>query len=64
MKEEKANLFVAEYETIKCRTCRYSVIGGTMSISCGKYKIKPRNVYYESAECPQYWERIVSNKER
>ena len=64
MKEEKVNFRVADYETIQCRTCIYSVISGTMSISCGKFKIKPRDVYYESKECKEYKERIINtNKE-
>ena len=64
MRKEQVNLFVADYETIKCRTCKYSIISGTMSISCCKFKIKPRNVYYESADCKEYCERIsMVNKE-
>ena len=54
MNNEKNQFRVADYNTIKCKTCIYSVISGTLSEHCCKFKIKPSNVYYESADCPEY----------
>lgn len=54
MEKEKITLNIADYDNIKCRTCIYSVINGTMSPTCGKFKLKPRKVYYEGADCPEY----------
>lgn len=54
MNEEKIVLRIADYDKIKCRTCIYSSISGAMSEHCCKFKIKPREVYYDGADCPEY----------
>lgn len=40
------------YEKIQCKNCKYS--NGTILRTCLKYQVKPRDVYYENAECPKF----------
>ena len=50
--KEMLSFLFPDYEKIQCRKCRNAT--GITSRVCLKYQMKPRDVYYENAECPKF----------
>lgn len=61
MMKDKIKVNMADFSNIKCRNCIYSIGSGVLSNSCCKFKNKPRDVYYENAECPEFKEKLKNN---
>lgn len=61
MMKDKLEVNIADFGNIKCRTCIYSIGSGVLSNNCCKFKNKPRDVYYENADCPEYQEKPKFN---
>lgn len=54
MEKEKIELTISS-DTIKCLNCIYAT-DNHYDCHCAKFKIKPSDVLYESAECPKFKE--------
>ena len=52
-KDEELTLKLPNPKKIKCLTCKYGDMGCTLPY-CYKFKLKPHDVYYENADCPEY----------
>lgn len=54
MEKQDAVIFeLPDAKKIKCLTCKFGQNGCTLTY-CAKFKVKPNDVYYENADCPEY----------
>ena len=51
--DEELVLNLPDKSTIPCLTCKWGM-HNFLAEYCVKYHLKPKNVYYESEECPNY----------
>lgn len=57
MENDELILNLPNKETIPCLTCKWGM-HNFLAEYCVKYQLKPRKVYFESAECENY-EKII-----
>ena len=55
MENEQIVKFQTQPKNSKCHTCKMA-LGTPQLIQCLGYKIKPRDVYYGTDNCPKYVE--------
>ena len=53
MIDEELVLNIPDKSTIPCLTCKWGM-HNFLAEYCLKYDLKPKSVYYESQECPNY----------
>lgn len=53
MNDEELNLRLPNSETIPCLTCKWGMMN-FLAEFCFKYKLKPKEVYFESKPCEHY----------
>ena len=53
MKEETISVEMADPEKCKCFKCIHGFLKPDY-IGCGKFRVKPREVLYENAECSEF----------
>jgi hypothetical protein len=44
---------VPDERKIKCRTCKFAKKGGVIQGFCAKYGLKPLDVMFKAADCPE-----------
>lgn len=54
-KEKQINLEFSN-ENMQCKTCKWGLLINPYLLHCTKYKEKPREVYFEGKDCPEYIE--------
>lgn len=52
-KDERVEFNLPDMKKIKCLMCKYGQNGCLLSY-CAKFKLKPHDVYYENADCPEF----------
>ena len=58
--EDDLILNIPNRKTIKCLTCKWG-LHNFLAEYCVKYELKPRDVYFESADCEKYEPIIEKN---
>lgn len=53
-KEETINIRVPK-DDCPCKRCIWS-LGNPNTINCGKFRVKPSSVFYDSQDCPKFKE--------